>query len=207
MTAISRSHHDGQFGQNPTISQKIEIFSERVLGWQIDVAEEMSRQFFEVLAQNAATKPMRHCAFAIVSVIISYFETIAQYLQGASSHQQSADFFGYGFRDVYPTSGLNESQIKKIYVDIRCGMYHSGLTRPGVHISGEHYPTFQCEKNGQVLLNPFTLVQDIKQHFLAYVVRLRDGSDLALRQRFETVFDYGVSRSEFDRFMGSGGGW
>ena len=45
----------------------------------------MSRQFFEALAANDGEKPMRECGFAIVSVIFSYFEMIAQYLQGTSS--------------------------------------------------------------------------------------------------------------------------
>ena len=40
MTAISRSHRMGQCGPNPTIDQKIVVLKERVLGWQIDVAEE-----------------------------------------------------------------------------------------------------------------------------------------------------------------------
>ena len=71
MTATSRSHRDGQFGSNPTFDQKVEIFSERVLGWQLDVAEEMSRQFFQALSDENADVPMRHCGFAVISVIFS----------------------------------------------------------------------------------------------------------------------------------------
>ena len=207
MTATSRSHRIGDFGAKPTLDQKIEIFSERVLGWQIDVAEEMSRQFFEALAVSDASRPMCHSGFAIVSVIFSYFETIAQYLQGASSHRQSADFFEYGFRSVYSASGFDDTQIRTIYANIRCGMYHNGLTRPEVNIYEGHRPTFRYDSEGRLLLNPFTLVQDVKQHFLGYVATLRDGSDLALRQRFEAVFDLGASSLEISQLMGSGSGW
>ena len=207
MTATSRSHRVGEFGANPTLDQKIEIFSERVLGWQIDVAEEMSRQFFEALAMSDEGKPMRHCGFAVVSVIFSYFETIAQYLQGASSHRQSVDFFECGFRSVYPASGFDEYQIRTIYANIRCGMYHSGLTRPGVNIYEGHRPTVQYDSEGRLLLNPFTLIQDVKQHFFDYVARLRNGSEPELRQRFETVFDWGASSLEISQLMGSGSGW
>jgi hypothetical protein len=58
-----------------------------------------------------------------------------------------------------------------------------------------------------LLLNPFTLVQDVKQHFHAYVARLRDGSEPELRQRFETVFDWGASSLEISQLFGSGSGW
>jgi hypothetical protein len=207
MTATSRSHSDGQFGATPTIEQKIEIFSERVLGWQIDVAEEMSRQFFEALSANDVGKPMRHCGFAVVSVIFSYFETVAQYLQGASSNRMSADFFAYGFRSVYPVSGFDDAQIRIIYAYIRCGLYHSGLTRPGVTIYEGYQPTFSFDMGGRLLLNPFTLVRDVKRHLLGYVGRLRDGSEAELRQRFEVVFNWGTSSLEISQLMGSGSGW
>jgi hypothetical protein len=207
MTATSRSHRDGQFGSHPTIDQKIEIFNERVLGWQIDVAEDMSRQYFDALFANDIKKPMRHSGFAVISVIFSYFETIAQYLQGASSHCQSAAFFEYGFRDVYPASCFQGYQIRNVYANIRCGMYHSGLTRPGVNISEGHQPTFRFDMNDRLLVNPFTLVVDVKQHFVAYVTRLRGGLDADLRQRFETVFDYGVQTLDISQLMGSGTGW
>lgn len=208
MTATSRSHRAGQFGANPTFNQKVEIFSERVLGWQIDVAAEMSRQFFEALAARDESRPMRHCGFAVVSVIFSYFETIAQYLQGASSHHQSADFFEYGFRSVYPASAFSESEIKTIYASIRCGMYHSGLTRPGVNIGEGHRPTFQFGTHGELLLNPYALVLDVKQHFLGYVARLQNASEMQLRQKFETVFDSGASSLDISQlFVGSGSGY
>lgn len=207
MTATSRSNRGGEFGPKPALHQKIEIFSERVLGWQIDVAEEMSRQYTDALVASDASRPMRHSGFAVVSVIFSYFETIAQYLQGASSHRQSAEFFEYGFRSVYPTSGFDDYQIRTIYANIRCGMYHNGLTRPGVNICEVHRPTFQYDSEDRLLLNPFTLVEDVKQHFLCYVARLRDASEVALRQRFETVFDWGASCLEISQLMGSGSGW
>ncbi len=207
MTATSRSHRVGEFGQNPTIQQKVEIFSDRVLGWQIDVAEEMSRQFFEAVAASDAGRPMRHCGYAVVSVIFSYFETIAQYLQGESSERHSADFFEYGFRSVYPDSRFAYHEVRTVYSHIRCGMYHSGLTCAGVNIYEGHDETFQFDSEGWLLLNPFTLVQDVKQHFQAYVARLRNESGTELRQRFETVFDWGVSSLEISQLMGSGSGW
>lgn len=207
MTAISRSHRTGQFGLNPNLDQKIDIYSERVLGWQIDVAQEMSRLYFAALVTNDVANPMRHCGFAVVSVIFSYFEMIAQFLQGASSNHYSAVFFNYGFRSVYPASTFHDSQITIIYAHIRCGMYHTGLTRPEVNIDEQHQPTFRFDNNCRLLLNPFTLVQDVRQHFLAYVARLRDADESELRQRFERVFDSGTCGLDISLLFGSGCGW
>lgn len=207
MAAISRSHRNGQFGPNPTIDQKIEIFRECVLGWQIEIAEEMSRQFFETRSTHQTGNPMRECGFAVVSVIFSYFETIAQYIQGATSHCQSAQFFNFGFREVYPETDLNDFDITGIYAHVRCGMYHRGLTRPGVNLYERHKPTFQFDEEGQLLLNPFTLVTDVKEHFCGYVSRLQDKSNTALRTYFEVIFDDGASNSEVSSLFGSGSGW
>jgi len=210
MTLTSRSHQQGQYGPNPTTDQKIEIFRERVLGNQVEVAEEMAQRFNEAVRTNDSSNPMRHCGFAIVSVVFPYFETIAQCIRGASSRNRSKQFFDVGFREVYPATPLTPQQIGWFYEDIRCWLDHNGTICPGTNLYEGHTPTFSIDSGGQLLLNPVTLVQDIKRHFAAYIKRLEDPTNVQLRHNFEATFSRDVtivSQTLTQSYHGSGSGY
>ncbi len=167
---------------NPTLDDKVEIFRDRVDGWQIAIAEELLRQITN--AQPAA--PMKHAGYCLISITFSYFEMIGQCLGGVTN--PTNDFIR-GFRAVYPTTTFPNSDIQILYDRIRCGMFHNGYTKRGVFINGTYSPTFSFDSDKTVLLNPHALVLDIRQHFTGVIVMLLDSTHTTERTHFENLFD------------------
>src|SRR5262245_19511126 len=104
-THISAHYMSDSFGQSLSDAQAIELFRDRAQSWQIDIAAEMVRRPGCVPENNA----MRHAGYALISVLFSYFEMIAQYERGQSSDvkETNTDWgskraFRDGFRSVYP---------------------------------------------------------------------------------------------------------
>jgi hypothetical protein len=188
---ITKDYTSETFGPNPTLDQKIEIFRSRVFGWQIDIAEELERLIGTVPEKN----PLRHAGYALVSILFSYFEMIAQFEGGADSTAQSRSFFERGFRSVFaypPECALTSDVIREIYVRVRCGMYHDAWTKHGVFINGSYPFTFRF--NGSLVeMNPHRLVRDIKEHFHWYIRNLRDPANTVLRSNFLARFDHGIA--------------
>ena len=85
-TQISRKYSSDDFGGKPDLDQKILIFEDRVLWWQLEIAEELHR-LIEAPENNGKT--LQHAAFALISILFSYFEMIAQYQKGESSEGNS----------------------------------------------------------------------------------------------------------------------
>lgn len=176
-TYISKTYLDTHFGANPTIDAKIEIFRDRVMGWQIEMAEALNQ--------------IPHSGYGILSVLFSYFEMIAQYVKGMSSNNRSKDFFVEGFNVVFAGTTLSDSDIKEVYVRVRCGMYHSGYTKVGVLISGQ-FPNAVDFSNNTVHISPQALTATIREHFTNYIITLKNQSNATERANFEKMFDAGL---------------
>src|SRR5438128_1505393 len=95
--AISRNYTDSDFDGSPSLDDKITIFADRVLGWQLDIAEEIRTQIEN--EQNHGTA-IQHAGFALLSILFSYFEMIAQYQKGEESDSKSKRFFELGIESV-----------------------------------------------------------------------------------------------------------
>ena len=75
---ISKSYTDADFCGNPGPTERIEIFRDRVMGWQIDIAKEMVRQ----IETPGTGDVMKHAGYAVLAVLTSYFEMIQQHIEG-----------------------------------------------------------------------------------------------------------------------------
>src|SRR5688572_21311982 len=159
-TSISRKYTTKDFGGKPKIDDKNAIFEDRILGWQIEIAEELKRQIDDKEKHGTT---IQHAGFALLGIQFTYFEMIAQYQAGKSSDGKSKKFFGKGLESVYPKQ-FSPAERDEIYVKIRCGMYHTGFTKKGALIDGDYKKAIQIQ-GGTVQVNPHMLVTDIKQHF------------------------------------------
>lgn len=185
---ISRRFTDQSFGVSPSIDDKISVFEDRVLGWQLEVAELIREQI-----ENAPTgSPWQHAAFGLLNSLVSYFEMIAQYRSGQSSSGKSGQFFQDGLEDVFPRQ-FSVAEKKAIYSAVRCGLYHNAMTKRGVVLSGDFPNAVNAtlDANGDIiaLINPHRLSPVLVNHFNDYVVELRKPTNTALRSSFETFFD------------------
>jgi len=116
------------------------VFADQVFGWQLDVAEDL--------------KAHPHALFAILSIVLSYFETIAKFEAGDPA-RRSRIRFRDGFRSVIgPLATAAQLELlDKLYKDVRGGMYHSSITSEKIMLSSEPDTLFQW--NGTLLvINP-----------------------------------------------------
>jgi hypothetical protein len=188
-----------QFHPPKSLDDKIEIFECRVEVWQLGVAVEILKQ----IESQAQSSIWCHSAFALLSIIVSYFEIIGKSLNpnSAKSGTSGADF-NWGFCDVYPAyrpaNGVYEDNLAALSGKkggpknpdiasvvgfrnrLRNGMYHIGFIKNGltIHNCVATYPDdFVLVNNHGPLLyavNPHNVTRTIVNHFPTFVVRLRD---------------------------------
>jgi hypothetical protein len=181
--AISPNFRDTDFPSGMSLDQKIDVFTDRVTGWQLDIAKQC--------ADN-----IPHSGFAVLHIVFSYFEMIAKFQDGFTGYGRSEEYFNKGFNNVFtnlsdPSPEVRERLLKKLYKDVRCGLYHSGRTGPNIELSGDfNYSVAFTSPPDKVRINPHRLVPDIKQHFQSYVKQLHDHKNEDLRKKFEARFDH-----------------
>lgn len=188
---ISRTHTSESFDGHPDRDQKILIFEDRVLGWQLEIAEELRRQIQDKANDG---KTIQHAGFALLSILFAYFEMIAQYMEGESSEKNPKQFFRKGLEGVFPKKFTND-QKELIYKRIRCGMYHSGLTKRGSLISGDYAQAIEVADD-LVQVNPHRLSCCIMGHFVDYIEKLKVPSNAVDRCHFEKMFDEAMKEKE-----------
>jgi hypothetical protein len=164
---------------------QIRVFRNQVCYWQLDIAERLMRGD-------------EHAGFAALHIVSSYFEMIWQYREGRSSkgNESKAAFIEgviWVFEDDWNWAHLDDSEqerIKKylevLYYDLRCGLYHSGITQAHVGISAS-YPALELSSNGIWCIYPLKLVLKLKQHLERYVTQL--STDSSLRANFVKRFE------------------
>ncbi len=147
---------------------------------QLGIAEEMANEF----RNEDSTSTFKESGYAILSIVLAYFEMIEQFERGQSSHKKSLEFFRCGFKKVYPATNLTDGNIDQIYSWVRCGMYHTSLTKGASPLS-RHYPVGFDICCGEVQLNPGKAVQELLAHFEVWIGMLKNPTSVQKRSYFE----------------------
>lgn len=143
--------------------------------------------------RTASSATFQHSGFAVLSVVVSYFEMIAKYRDGFVGTGKSEHYFTQGVEWVFPAIRPHQQVLKRLYKAVRCGMYHSGITLHGVVITDEGDAALRSSQDGQnIIINPHQLVPALQDHFSRYVVTLQNASNEAERLNFQKRFDRGV---------------
>lgn len=150
---------------------KVRLFEEQIQGWIINVAKEIK------------IKKIDHADFALLSILLSYFENIAKYIDGYDGKFDSKKYFAMGVRLVYPRK-IQSPTIELLYDQARNGMYHIGLTGTMLVLdcaiaSGIIY------KNKKFIVCPEKMIEEIQHHFDLYCASLKLPSNRKLRRNFE----------------------
>jgi hypothetical protein len=189
--------------ESPTYEDLIDVFEDRMRNW--------------FLLPAARLLEMPRCQIAAVDLLITYFEGIEMYLSGKDSRNRSLESFTNGFFRVFSIQDEGKDSYKivaaAIYDQARCGFAHDGMFRNRVFFSDvSSKPLFVTfpKKNGtldfsqveSIVINPFCFYVSIRTHFERYVKSLREGSDTAIRQAFETTVKLKWALSEKDRTIG-----
>jgi hypothetical protein len=190
---ISWKHEHTELNRATALDKKIEIFREKIWGWQLHVADLMINKGRNH-EDTADVNDTPHSAFAALQVALSYFEMIARYEAGDCGKDQSRDFFIRGFLSVFPEANNfpytpTREFLNLFYSGARCGLYHLSMTAPGVVIGKTGTPIRFTQTPTAIEIDPHELIPAMKRHFLAYIERLKNPAETELRARFENRFD------------------
>ena len=158
----------------------IDVFEDQMQGWLFDQANQL--------------KPSQHAGFGILAIVLSYFEPIGQFLEGKAGRSEKQ--FLAGLAAVFPSvdPSVPESVYGELYNQLRCGMFHRGITKSKVTItrSGQNpIEVIYSKPDGvvqQITVVPVLLLEESERHLKRYVSALRDPANVQLRQSFETWF-------------------
>lgn len=167
-----------------TLEDKVRLFKDQVLGWQLQVAN-------DIINIHGDDNP--HAGFAVLSILLNYFEMIGKYIQGYEGDRQSEAHFKIGLIAVIPELENKERAIDILYQDARCGMYHEALigkrillTRNynvPIHIVDEYLPI--------IAIDPHSLTTHLITHFIEYIQRIQSTElEDHISQNFQRRFDF-----------------
>lgn len=188
-------HESSTLSSPLTFDQKVDVFYEQTLGWQLHIADVVANggaAYGEPgNRQGASHDALRHSGFAVLQICLSYFETVGRY-SGASGG--GADAFKAGVRHVYPELDSFdpvdvETFLSELYKGARCGLYHNvRTTRVGLGFAGESSIFFDHAAK-RVGVNPHRLPARLKSHLSEFRTQLLNPLNVELRAAFEGRFD------------------
>ncbi|MDP1715948.1 MAG: hypothetical protein Q8L41_14500 [Anaerolineales bacterium] len=198
---ISPSFQDIDYPFPHSLDTKIILFEDRVLGWKLNIADQM-------INGNKEQPAINHSGYATLDVVFSYFEMFAKYEGGFAKLGKSEDYFKVGVYSVFPefhhiptpvtpltpvgnVVSIVDVVLDLMYEGIRCGLYHSGITNGRIMLTGEIKTPMGFDLQNQLLIiNPHLLVPRLEIHLRDYVGRLRDANNTDLRLKFEARYDF-----------------
>jgi hypothetical protein len=160
----------------------------------VDVYDDQMRGW--LLQPVALLRGHQHAGFAMLSILLTYFEPLGNFLAGQESG--SGVRFREGVRSVFRGDALpqpDEAEMwDELYFQVRGGMFHRGLTKSKVLVvpHGDSVLGFQKGSDGKiatVIVNPWGLHDAIERHHGEYVSQLRDPAQGDVRKRFAAWFD------------------
>jgi hypothetical protein len=174
------------------LDDRIKVYEDQITGW-----------FFRPAKALLKTP---HSAFAVLHLLMGYFESHTIYRRGESSKGKgkSQAFFREGFTAVFPKAasselpGVNLEEVSQwiadaMYDDARCGLFHEWMTRARIALTekpelmrGSH------DRDGritEVTINVDKFLAMIETHFTAYIRRLKDPNNVADRMAFNAGWE------------------
>lgn len=194
---ISPKYEDTSFTFPLTIDQKILLFEDRTIGWQLAIANKIingSSTSRGVPDKNA----INGSGFVILNIVLSYFEMIAKYRDGYVRSDKSAKYFKKGVHLVFPnlknfSTSIVDKSLDILYVGGRCGLYHGGITDDRIVLTHELSTAMGFDsENQRLIINPHLLPCKLMDHFDSYIIDLKKPENIDLRGKFERRFDFRI---------------
>ncbi|MCK5040569.1 MAG: hypothetical protein KAR87_06390 [Candidatus Aenigmarchaeota archaeon] len=159
------------------IETKILIYEDRVKEWFLKIGVKLKQD--------------NEAGFVILQIATSYIEGNQQYIEGQTSNQKSKAFFKKAMKRIFPEiiKIVNiDIFLGTFYEQVRCGLFHDGMTKKSVTISGE-YPEALCFLDSNILINPHKFLDVIYENFENYISELKNKNNKDVRIKFERRWD------------------
>lgn len=121
--------------------------------------------------------------FVILSIVIAYIEGNQQFREGEPSYGTSKKKFITGIRRIFNKQDISEEVLIDYYKQIRCGLFHDGMTKENVFISGD-FKNPLSYNNGVIMVNPKLFLDAVKNDFENYIDLLKYSTDNSHLRRF-----------------------
>jgi hypothetical protein len=199
---MSWKHLKSDYPTNLTFEQKVEVFYEQTLGWQLHIADLVANGGTTFGESNPVqtgyeVRSIRHSGFAVLHICLSYFELIGTLLTSKAARLSDTAKFKAGVKAVLPNlfSGTSDDDalLKVLYKGARCGLYHLGRPRAYVGLGQprDGGSIAYDSKSGTVIVSPERLPVALKKHLDVFKADLLNAANTALRSEFEKSFDDG----------------
>lgn len=169
----------------------ITIYERQVKNWFLNVAKEFKSQ-----------NDILDSCFVKLMIAISYIEGNQSYREGRSSDRQSKAFFCRGLKRIVEQSGeytISEAECEVLYGEIRCGLFHTGMTKDSIIISSEFEQPIQIiTHNGidEIGINHQLLLDLVIQDFDNYINLLRNSNEVEAREKFSRMFNILINQDK-----------
>jgi len=180
----------------PTFEEKVRIFKARMMGWKLLIADVLINGYTDIVGAKHPSIP--EAGYAAMDIMFTYFEPIARYADGCLKENQSGVFFKKGIHLVFPELNQNtDAKAVKFVEDtlwqaVRCGMYHSGMTKAKAVITGDIRSPISVPSDHKLLaINLHLLVKAEMAHLENYTKRLiQAGQSTQISRNFVARFDH-----------------
>ncbi len=166
---------------DPTdIDDKIKIYERQVKGWFLNRASRFLRG--------------KDNGFIIIMISISYIEGNEEYRSGVSSNGRSREFFIRGMRRIFLINNRLE-QLNDFYNQVRCGLFHSGMTRNKIIINDDNDAlAIEFYDSNTIKINYRKFLHKIRNDFTIYLRELNNSENEIIRNNFNRMFSNTVNR-------------
>lgn len=126
--------------------------------------------------------------FIILMLLISYIEGVEQYRRGNQSIGNSGSYFKIGLQRIFDLHHVNGDKLDQFYHQVRCGLFHTGMTRHQVIISRNYTDPIDFSESDTIKINPKQFLEKIRIDFNNYIKELRDSTNEILRNNFNIMY-------------------
>ena len=157
-----------------SIGDKIKIFERQVNGWFLEKASGLRGDEDE--------------GFVILMIATSYIEGIEQYRRGELSINQSSAFFKEGIKRIFEID--SDDKLRILHKELRCGLFHSGMTGPTIRIHSSYTKTVNFLGNNVIQINQIKFLEKVKEDFEQYLKDLKNENKTELRNNFNKMYQF-----------------
>lgn len=173
---ITSDSNGERLNPNENFAHKIRIFERQVNGWFLEIASSLLDK-----EENG---------FGVLMIATAYIEGVEQCRQGNFSNGRSKNFFRSGIKRIFDLEGFSDSQLNNFYSELRCGLFHNGMTGPNVRVDSRYDNPIEFLNNNLIKVNQRLFLDEIKNDFAQYLAKLRDETETTLRRNFDKIYNF-----------------